>query len=172
MEPAPVDRWLVAGLAAALGLRIADAAAGQPLAVLAASVAQALVFALFAARVWRALAPPAPGPLRVHLTAASGWLTVACALEAVLRAAALARGRMVPDVGALRAVHAAGLLGGVLGWVLGVLVRAGPMFVVGWRVPGALERAIPALLADGVTEEQIRQMTIEAPRRFLTGERP
>jgi phosphotriesterase-related protein len=32
--------------------------------------------------------------------------------------------------------------------------------------------AIPALLADGVTPEQIRQMTVEAPRRFLTGERP
>jgi phosphotriesterase-related protein len=32
--------------------------------------------------------------------------------------------------------------------------------------------AIPALLADGVTEEQVRQMMVEAPRRFLTGERP
>jgi phosphotriesterase-related protein len=30
--------------------------------------------------------------------------------------------------------------------------------------------AIPALLADGVTREQIHQMTVEAPRRFLTGE--
>lgn len=30
--------------------------------------------------------------------------------------------------------------------------------------------AIPALLADGVTEEQVRQMMVEAPRRFLTGE--
>lgn len=29
--------------------------------------------------------------------------------------------------------------------------------------------AIPALKTDGVTDEQIRQMTIEAPRRFLTG---
>lgn len=32
--------------------------------------------------------------------------------------------------------------------------------------------AIPALRADGVTDEQIRQMTVESPRRFLTGERP
>lgn len=32
--------------------------------------------------------------------------------------------------------------------------------------------AIPALKADGVTDEQIRQMMVEAPRRFLTGERP
>jgi phosphotriesterase-related protein len=32
--------------------------------------------------------------------------------------------------------------------------------------------AIPALLEAGVTEEQIRLMTHEAPRRFLTGEKP
>lgn len=32
--------------------------------------------------------------------------------------------------------------------------------------------AIPALRADGVTAEQIRQMTVEAPRRFLTGAQP
>ncbi len=31
--------------------------------------------------------------------------------------------------------------------------------------------AIPGLRADGVTDEQIRQMTVEAPRRFLTGAR-
>lgn len=30
--------------------------------------------------------------------------------------------------------------------------------------------AIPALRADGVTDEQIHQMTVEAPRRFLTGQ--
>lgn len=29
--------------------------------------------------------------------------------------------------------------------------------------------AIPALRADGVTDEQIREMTVEVPRRFLTG---
>ncbi|MBO0885544.1 MAG: phosphotriesterase-related protein [Mycobacterium sp.] len=32
--------------------------------------------------------------------------------------------------------------------------------------------AIPALLADGVTEEQINAMTVEAPRRYLAGEGP
>jgi phosphotriesterase-related protein len=35
-----------------------------------------------------------------------------------------------------------------------------------------LQTAIPALRADGVTDEQIRQMTVEAPRRFLTGAQP
>jgi phosphotriesterase-related protein len=32
--------------------------------------------------------------------------------------------------------------------------------------------AIPALLEDGVTEEQVRQMTVEVPKRFLTGQKP
>ena len=32
--------------------------------------------------------------------------------------------------------------------------------------------AIPALIADGVTQEEIDLMTIEAPRRFLSGETP
>ncbi len=32
--------------------------------------------------------------------------------------------------------------------------------------------AIPALRADGVSEADIRQMTVEVPRRFLTGEQP
>jgi hypothetical protein len=39
------------------------------------------------------------------------------------------------------------VFGGVLGWVLGVLLRAGPMFVVDWRMPPALARALPFLLA-------------------------
>jgi phosphotriesterase-related protein len=32
--------------------------------------------------------------------------------------------------------------------------------------------AIPALIEGGVTEEQVRMMMVEAPRRFLTGETP
>ncbi len=32
--------------------------------------------------------------------------------------------------------------------------------------------AIPALMADSVSEEQVRLMTVEAPKRFLTGETP
>lgn len=32
--------------------------------------------------------------------------------------------------------------------------------------------AIPALMTDGVTEEQVHLMTVEAPRRFLSGEKP
>jgi phosphotriesterase-related protein len=32
--------------------------------------------------------------------------------------------------------------------------------------------AIPALIEAGVTQEQVRWMTVEAPKRFLTGEKP
>ncbi len=146
LEPEPVHGRLAAGLGGALALRVADAAGGVPPAALAASVVQALAFAVFAAYVWRALGPPAPRMLRVHLAAATAWLAVACALEAALRTAALLEGRALPDAGALRAVHAAGLLGGVLGWVLGVLLRAGPMFVAGWHVPDRLQGAVPVVL--------------------------
>jgi hypothetical protein len=49
----------------------------------------------------------------------------------------------VPDPALLRAVHSTALHGGVLGWVLGVLVRAGPMFVVDWQVPPRLLALLP-----------------------------
>lgn len=50
----------------------------------------------------------------------------------------------------MRAVHSVALLGGVIGWVTGVLLRAGPMFVPGWQVPRALVTLVscgPALAA-------------------------
>ena len=42
------------------------------------------------------------------------------------------------------------LLGGVGGFMLGVLLRAAPMFVAGWRVPPALERVAPWTLGLGL----------------------
>ena len=42
------------------------------------------------------------------------------------------------------------LFGGVLGWVLGVLLRAGPMFLARWRAPARAARALPWVLALGV----------------------
>lgn len=140
-----------AGLAAALGvtlaLRVVSVGADLPLAAVAAALVQALAFGFFGLAVWRALDAPPLAPLRYHLTLATAWLTAACALEAGLRARTLALGLAVLDVGGLRAVHAMGLLGGVVGWVLGVLLRAGPMFVADWRVPRALVRGVPPLLA-------------------------
>jgi uncharacterized protein involved in response to NO len=51
----------------------------------------------------------------------------------------------------MQVVYAMALVGGVLGWVLGVLLRAGPMFVREWLVPSWLARATPWALALSVT---------------------
>jgi hypothetical protein len=128
--------WLAALLASALVLRVAAALSGAGLPAAAGALAQAVAFGLFAGWVWRTLDPPPLARLRYHLTASSAWLAVAAALEVGLRVAALAGRSPVPDPAAMRAVHSIAILGGVIGWVTGVLLRAGPMFVAGWRVPG------------------------------------
>jgi hypothetical protein len=115
--------------------------------VLGGSAVQGAVLAAFAAWVWRTLDPRPLRRLRWQLTVASGWLAAACVLESVLRAQALAQGLPGVDLGGLRAVHAMALSGGVVGWVLGVLLRAGPMFVAGWVVPAPLAGAVPWSLA-------------------------
>ena len=125
-------------LGAGLALRLAAAVASVPVLAAAGALAQAAAFALFAGWVWRTLDPPPLQPLRRHLTASSAWLAVAALLEGWLRAAAIADGQPLPDPVALRAVYSLALLGGVIGWVTGVLLRAGPMFVAGWRVPSAV----------------------------------
>ena len=134
--------WLLAGFVAALVLRVGGVAL-SPSVALAGALLHALVFAAFAAWVWRAIDAPPLRPLRVRLTLASGWLAAAAALEAWLRA----RGGGVPDAAAMQVVYAMALVGGVLGWVLGVLLRAGPMFVRDWRVPPALVHVTPWALA-------------------------
>jgi hypothetical protein len=111
---------------------------------LAAGV-QAIVFAVFAARVWAALDPPPLAQVRAQLTLASAWLVLALLAETALRADAWGRDSAVSPA-LLRGLHAGALLGGVLGWVLGVLLRAGPMFVPAWTPPPWLARALPALL--------------------------
>ena len=120
----PVTPWVLGLLAAALALRISGTWAASPAPVLVASLLQAAAFLLFASWVRRALDPPELSFLRLHLTASTGWLALACLLETIF--------------------------GGVLGWVLGVLLRAGPMFVPGWSVPPRTARAIPWALALGV----------------------
>src|SRR5262249_6881179 len=97
-----------------------------------------------------ALDAPPLALLRRHLTISTGWLALACIFEALLRWRALPVDTLVPDIGALRAVHAMALYGGVIGWVLGVLLRAGPMFVATWRVPVLAAGVAPWLLGVGV----------------------
>ncbi|MBI4255457.1 MAG: NnrS family protein [Candidatus Rokubacteria bacterium] len=142
----PLTRPLAPLLGLALALRVAGTALEAPAAILAGALVHAGAFALFACWVWRALDPPPLALLRRHLTLATAWLVLACAVEAWARAGAGG----APDPGVLRAAHAMALLGGVLGWVTGVLLRAGPMFIPHWAVPPALAHAVAPALAAGV----------------------
>jgi len=140
---------VLALLLAALVLRVAGTWGGVPAAVLAGAALQGIGFLVFAGWVWRFLDPPQLGPLRRHLAASSAWIAAACLCEAFLRLGALNAGLPLPPLGPMRAVHSMALLGGVIGWVSGVLLRAGPMFAPRWNVPAALARALPWMLGLG-----------------------
>jgi hypothetical protein len=154
---APAGAW---ALLAALALRVAGTAASLAWIIAVAAALEAVVFIRFAVHTWRALDPPPLARLRRHLTAASGWLAVAAAGELALRVAALAQGPVWPATGHLRALDVLALHGGVLGWVLGVLLRAGPMFVAGWAPGARLTAALPWLLGAGAVLSAI----VESPR--------
>jgi hypothetical protein len=142
--------WIAGLLGAGAGLRVACTWVPAPGGLAAAAALESIAFALFGAWLWRSLAPAPLALVRRHLVAATGWLVAAGLLEAGLRVAALADGASTPDVAAMRVVHAMAIYGGVVGWVLGVLLRAGPMFVAGWGVPAPLAHAVPVVLALGV----------------------
>jgi hypothetical protein len=146
----PFMLWLLGLQATGLALRIVGTTTLQPAPVLVASLLQAVAFLLFASWVWRMLDPRPLLFLRWHLTASTVWLAGGCGLEAWLRGDALASGLPLPPVAGLRVVHLMGLFGGVLGWVLGVLLRAAPMFLARWRAPVRAARALPWVLALGV----------------------
>jgi hypothetical protein len=146
----PVTRWLFGLLVGGMASRVWGTWAEQPWLVAVASCLEAAGFVLFALWVWRSLDPAPLGLLRRHLSLSTGWLALACLGEALMRWRALGAGLALPDSGGLRAVHTMALFGGVIGWVLGVLLRAGPMFVPGWRAPLGAARAAPWALAAGV----------------------
>jgi uncharacterized protein involved in response to NO len=150
VTPSPLLRALAVVLGVVAVLRIASVWLTLPAAALAAAAGQSAAFVIFAGWVWRSLDPPALAPLRRHLTASSGWLAAASIGETLLRCRALVEGAPAPDHAAMRAVHAMALLGGVVGWILGVLVRAGPMFAPDWRVAPAVVGAMPLVLGLGV----------------------
>jgi len=145
----PLTRPLAALLAAGVALRVAGTWVDAPAWLALGALAQAAAFSAFGWWGWRALDPPPLAVLRRHLTLATAWLAAACLLELLLRGRALAAGAGAPDLGAMRAVHAMAIYGGVLGWVTGVLLRAGPMFVADWRLAPAAQRALAPLLALG-----------------------
>ena len=146
----PFMLWLLGLQAAGLALRIVGTATLRPAPVLVASLLQAMAFLLFACWVWRMLDPrPAALPEvasdREHRLARGGRRARDLAsLDAV------ASGLSLPPIAGLRVVHLMALFGGVLGWVLGVLLRAGPMFLARWRAPARAARALPWVLALGV----------------------
>jgi hypothetical protein len=140
--------WLAGALGAALGLRIVGAAAGMARLAAVTALVQALTFGLFGAWLARSLRAPHLRLTRAHLTAATAWLVAALVLEAGLRAWAPADAG--PHAGGMRAAHLMASHGGVVGWIVGVVLRAGPMLVPGWRVPGALARTAPVALGIGV----------------------
>ena len=135
-------------LAAGLLARAAGTVVGWPALVAGATLLEAVAFARFAVWVWRALATE---PLaRWHLAAAASWLVAALVVEATLRGLALAVGDGMPDPRGMRGAYAMALLGGVGGFMLGVLLRAAPMFVAGWRVPPVLASVAPWTLGLGL----------------------
>jgi hypothetical protein len=152
VAPTRLTPWLARGLAAALALRLGGAGLGIAGASAAGALLQAAAFAALGAWVWRALRPAPLGAARTHLTVATAWLVLALGLEAGLRASSAWAGSGAAGLpaGGMRAVHAMALLGGVLGWIAGVLVRAGPMLVPRWTLAAGLVRALPGLLGAGV----------------------
>lgn len=156
----PVTWWLAPGLATAAVLRTAGTAADSASLLLAAATLEAAAFLLFVAWVWRALDLPPLGLVRSQLTLASGWLAAAALLESALRWRALGSVLGGDALVGLAAAHLLALHGGITGWVLGVLLRAGPMFVPDWRVPPRLARAVPGLLAGGAGLAALGQAAI------------
>jgi hypothetical protein len=140
---------VLALLLAALALRVAGTWGGVPAAVLAGAALQALAFLVFAGWVWRSLDLPPLGSLRRQLAVSSGWIAAACLCETFLRLRAVNAGLAVPPLDSMRAVHSMALYGGVIGWVSGVLLRAGPMFLPRWNVSVALTSALPWMLGLG-----------------------
>jgi hypothetical protein len=146
-----LTRPLAVMVGAAVALRVLGTAAERPVLLLVAALLQTVAFVLFGWWVWRSLDPPPLALVRRQLALSTGWLAFACALEAALRLEAAAAGVGLPDLDGMRAVHAIGIFGGVIGWMLGVLLRAGPMFVPRWSVPPGLARLLPWTLALGAS---------------------
>lgn len=145
VTPSRLTPWLLALAGAALVLRVAGTAAGWRAPFPVAALLQAAAFGLFGGWIWRTIAAPHLALTRRHLTLATAWLAAALVAEAALRSLAVE-----PDPHGMRAVHLMGTLGGVTGWILGVALRAAPMFVPGWSVPERVARAAPWTLALGV----------------------
>jgi hypothetical protein len=150
-RPAPTAgaRAGVALLGVALALRAAGVVTFRAPLPLVAATLEATVFVLLVIRVWRALSAPSLAPLRRHLVTAGAWLVVALVSEVVLRVRGLLHGTDRPTAGDLHELHLLALFGGIVGWVLAVLVRGGPALALGAPPPGLFAAATPWLVGAG-----------------------
>jgi hypothetical protein len=148
----PLRPWIAVVIGAALALRIGATVANAAAPVVAAALAQAFAFGLFGVWVWRMLRAPHLAVTRAALCAATAWFAAALLVEAIIRArAALGLDPLAgPDPGGMRAVHAMAVYGGIAGWIVGVMLRAGPMLVPRWRAADRLARFAPWVLGLGL----------------------
>src|SRR5262249_20595834 len=147
----PVTRWILGLLVSGILSRVWGTWTQEPWLIVVASCLEALGFLLFGLWGWRSLDSPSLSLLRKQLAVSTGWFTLACLFEAGLRWRAVRAGLPLPDIAGLRAIHAMGLLGGVVGWALGALMRAGLLFVPGWRSSPGIARILPWVLGLGVS---------------------
>ncbi|MBI2562077.1 MAG: hypothetical protein HYW08_06755 [candidate division NC10 bacterium] len=145
--------WILALTILGLGGRVAATMAGGATASglwIASGVAESLAFGVFAAWVTARVRATEPRFTSDWLMVTGAWwFAVALAVETMSLAAAATAGpdpvAVIPGPG----LYAMGLYGGVFGWVLGVAMRAVPMFLSGRRV-GRLGGAVLTGLNGGV----------------------
>jgi hypothetical protein len=152
---------LAALLGSALALRVIGVWVDSAGTLLIAGGLQSAALFMFTWRVWRALDPPPLAPLRRHLTASTAWLAVGSLIEAATHAPALMSATAGPEW--LDVAYTMALVGGITGWVLGVLLRAGPMFVARWNAPAYLARALPWALAAAVLVHAAGRLLVPGP---------
>jgi hypothetical protein len=159
--------WILALAILGLGGRIVAAIAGGTTASalwIASGMAETLAFGVFAAWVTARVRATEPRFSSDWLMVTGAWwFAVALATETVALAVAAAAGA---DPGAVTpgpGLYAMGLYGGVFGWVLGVAMRAVPMFLSGRKV-GRLGGAVLTALNGGVLLALLAEMWPPASR--------
>lgn len=134
---------ILAGLVARLAAAIFGGMVGDALWIVS-GIAESLAFAIFA--VWvtggvRAAEPRFPSDWL--MATGAWWFPVALVGETLATVRAAAAGADPAVAPPVPGLYAMGLYGGVFGWVLGVAMRAVPMFITGRRA-GRL--GVPALV--------------------------
>lgn len=144
--------WILGLALLGLGARVAAASAGGTAAALwvVSGAAEALAFLIFA--LWVTARVRATDPRFSSdwlMVSGAWWFTAALATEAVAIAGAAVTGADPVAVTPGPGLYPMGMYGGIFGWVLGVAMRAVPMFLAGRKV-GRLGGHVLASLNAGV----------------------